>query len=75
MDTQTAYLLVISFYLTLPSSQSQSTQTGPWKHARPPLVQTDQWAGPPASLPVRDRYEEEEDSNIFPQKQCKKRLS
>ncbi|KAG5854657.1 hypothetical protein ANANG_G00040130 [Anguilla anguilla] len=67
MDTQTAYLLAISFYLTLPSSQSQSTQEA-WKHARPPLVRTDQGAGPPASLTIQDRYEEEEGTYIIPQK-------
>ncbi|KAJ8284214.1 hypothetical protein COCON_G00030640 [Conger conger] len=69
MDAQTVYLLVISFYLTLPSSQSQSTQTGAWKHAQPPLVQTGQGAGPPASLSVRDRYEEAEGSHISPKNQ------
>ncbi|KAJ8364249.1 hypothetical protein SKAU_G00130800 [Synaphobranchus kaupii] len=68
MDTQVAYLLAISFYLTLPSSQSQSTQSGPWKRAWPPLVRRDQGAGPPASLPIQDRYEEEENTHVFPQK-------
>ncbi|KAI1896271.1 hypothetical protein AGOR_G00093080 [Albula goreensis] len=68
MDTHIAYLLAISLYLALPSSQSQSTQSGPWKHAQPPLIKADQGAKPLESISIQDRFEEEEDSPAIPQK-------
>ncbi|KAG7492108.1 hypothetical protein MATL_G00010790 [Megalops atlanticus] len=68
MDKLTAYLLAISVYLTLPSSQSQSTQSGLWNPAQPPLVQPDQGMGPPAPISIKDRYEEEEETHMIQQK-------